>query len=171
MELTNSLLKRQYHRLGTEMAKTDSVGPNDQRRESFGRWWGLWSIGVIGFWLVIYVFIAKLFPSRSAQVIYGVAAVHILATVLVGPVVFRAMKQFKSSQNQDFRMFFLASSLLLFVAVVCWIYGGLRIGLLPQGDALVLYVIGVFGSVLGPLAAFWLRKRSHGRSVASNGSD
>lgn len=153
------------------MVKTELVALNPERPKSFAKWWRSWSIGAVIFWGLIYLLIAKILSLTSARLIYGTAAIHITATVLIGPLVFKAVRRFRSSETRDFGLFFLAASLSLFSTLMCWIYSGLRAGLLPSTDARILYTIGVVGSFLSPLAAFYLRKMFRHRPIVPTERD
>src|SRR5258706_5178553 len=153
------------------MAEIERQGVGLDAGEQFGAWWRSWTLGVVSFWIIVYLLLFHLLIHVPARLLYGPAVVHIGATVLIGPLVFRALMRFKDSKKRDFGMFFLSASLLLFSAAMCWIYAGLRSGLLPREDTVVIYTIGVLGSLLGPLTAFSVRKLSGRRTVVSNGPE
>lgn len=132
---------------------------------NFGRWYASWIMGVCAVWTVFYYLVFHLLLHIPNSPLYWPAAIHTTASILVGPIAFKAVTKFRSSSGRDVGMFYAAAALMMLCTATCWIYFGLRAGVLPRDQAGALYSIIVPGSVLAPLAALYIRKRSY-RSAA-----
>ncbi len=139
------------------MVPTDSA-PLSRKQPSMGRWIISWALGACASWILVYYLLFHLIIGIPLPLLYSPATIHVLATVLIGPLAFRAVHQFISSNRRDFGMFYFVAAMLLFCTAMCWTYFGIRAGMIPRDHMITLYAIASLGSIMGPLGAYFVRK-------------
>jgi len=135
-----------------------AIGLQTDGSRDFGRWYRSWMLGAVVFWPLLYYLLFHLSLSIPGHLLYLPAAVNIVVSILIGPLMFEARAQFRRSKRRDFRMFYVVLALFNLCTAMTWAYFGMRAGLIPAGHSVALYTIVVLGSVLGPFGAYYLRK-------------
>lgn len=122
------------------------------------RWWLSWALGTFTTSMLVYYLLFHLLIAIPLRSLYAPFTIQVLLTILIGPVMFDAIRRFKSSGGRDIGMFYVGFTLLSFCTAMCWTYFGVRIHVIPRDHVAALYIIVIAGSVLGPGAAYFLRK-------------
>ena len=149
----------------------DSQNSATNAQLKFGRWYASWILGALVSLMCLYYVLFHLLLRIPARQLYWPAVVHIAATILIGPMMFKAVTRFAASKGRDFGVFYIAAALLMFSTTMCWIYFGLRTGVLPHDQAGALYAIVVPCGVLGPIGAFYIRRRWYRAPNIQKGAD